>query len=180
MTGKRKSQDAIDLVWNGQIYRRHPNHKNRSMRLYYMATTAPRNYLHRDMWEYHNGPIPDGWHVHHADGDALNNVISNFSLLSPSAHAALHAKEIRQVDAVCNQCGTAFMATFSRAKWCSAACKERYRRINGTAYKRPRKPFSVEKECRQCGSHFTSKKPWGVFCSSACKQRFSKGVKRDG
>ena len=25
-------------------------------------------YLHRHIWEAHNGPIPDGHHVHHKDG----------------------------------------------------------------------------------------------------------------
>ena len=47
--------------------------------------------LHRAVWEYHNGPIPKGWHVHHKDEDRSNNCISNLELLHGSAHASLHS-----------------------------------------------------------------------------------------
>ena len=37
--------------------------------------------LHRAVWEHHNGKIPNGYHVHHKDGDRNNNDISNLELL---------------------------------------------------------------------------------------------------
>lgn len=44
----------------------------------------------RRVWKAYNGTIPDGFHIHHKDGDYTNNNISNLELLSPSAHAKLH------------------------------------------------------------------------------------------
>lgn len=50
-------------------------------------------YMHRYVWEYSNGEIPDGHHVHHIDGDKANNALSNLELISSSDHSKLHNKE---------------------------------------------------------------------------------------
>lgn len=42
--------------------------------------------LHRHVWEKHFGPIPKGYHIHHKDGNKLNNDISNLECLSASDH----------------------------------------------------------------------------------------------
>ena len=47
----------------------------------------------RDMWERKVGPIPEGFHVHHIDGDYTNNDVSNLEVLSPKAHTHLHHPE---------------------------------------------------------------------------------------
>ena len=36
--------------------------------------------MHRVIWEHHNGPIPDGFTVDHADRNSLNNCPSNLRL----------------------------------------------------------------------------------------------------
>lgn len=46
--------------------------------------------LHRVVWEYHNGEIPDGYHIHHRDGDRSNNDISNLELLEGHEHLSGH------------------------------------------------------------------------------------------
>ena len=40
--------------------------------------------LHRVVWTYHNGPIPDGAFIDHIDGDRRNNTIENLRLASNS------------------------------------------------------------------------------------------------
>lgn len=40
--------------------------------------------LHRAIWTYHNGPIPDGMFIDHIDGNRSNNVIDNLRLASRS------------------------------------------------------------------------------------------------
>ena len=45
---------------------------------------GPSN-LHRAVWEHHHGPIPPGYHVHHRDGDGLNNDLANLELVPCSA-----------------------------------------------------------------------------------------------
>lgn len=55
---------------------------------YYNCTT--RRHLHQAVWEYHNGPIPDGYQIHHIDFNKENNDISNLACLSVKEHAAIH------------------------------------------------------------------------------------------
>lgn len=45
---------------------------------------------HRFVWEQANGPIPEGFQIHHIDGDKTNNKLSNLQLLSNSEHQKLH------------------------------------------------------------------------------------------
>lgn len=53
--------------------------------------------LHRVVWEYHNGEIPKGYHIHHIDGDRSNNDIDNLTLLSEHDHLSMHmSKEERK------------------------------------------------------------------------------------
>tara|TARA_R110000868_G_scaffold131255_2_gene341197 strand:+ start:39 stop:461 length:423 start_codon:yes stop_codon:yes gene_type:complete len=58
---------------------------------YMRCTTGARELLHRLIWADINGPIPDGYDIHHRDHNKLNNDPANLQLLSKSDHAALHA-----------------------------------------------------------------------------------------
>lgn len=49
--------------------------------------------LHRMVWEYNNGPIPDGYEVHHVDGDKSHNDIENLQLLPREEHGRLHMRD---------------------------------------------------------------------------------------
>lgn len=49
-----------------------------------------RNYLHRDVWESANGPIPPGHHVHHIDHDAANNALENLVCVGRTKHLREH------------------------------------------------------------------------------------------
>ena len=49
--------------------------------------------MHRYVWECNHGPIPDGMHVHHKDGDKTNNNIDNLELLAASVHSKHHGKD---------------------------------------------------------------------------------------
>lgn len=71
------------IMWNGQKYTRRQNG-------YYARTRAGRRYLHLEMWEQANGPIPAGHDVHHRDGDKTNNVLDNLELLTKSEHGRRH------------------------------------------------------------------------------------------
>lgn len=47
--------------------------------------------MHRDVWEFDNGEIPQGYDVHHIDRDRSNNNIDNLKLLSKQEHARRYA-----------------------------------------------------------------------------------------
>ena len=49
--------------------------------------------LHRMVWEYHNGPIPDGYEVHHINGNRADNDIGNLQLMEGSEHNRLHMSD---------------------------------------------------------------------------------------
>ena len=49
--------------------------------------------LHRYVWEKYNGPIPEGYQVHHLDKNRLNFDISNLCIIPASDHARHHAIE---------------------------------------------------------------------------------------
>lgn len=50
-------------------------------------------YMHRYVWEKHNGPIPAGHHVHHINGDKSDNRIENLACLSAGRHVSGHMRE---------------------------------------------------------------------------------------
>lgn len=46
----------------------------------------------RFMWEQVNGPIPEGMHVHHVNGDSSDDRMSNFELVEAKEHQSDHSK----------------------------------------------------------------------------------------
>lgn len=65
---------------------------------YYKVTSIKEGncgkYLHRLIYEEEYGKIPDGYHIHHKDGDKLNNNIDNLECLSASNHGKTHKHSI--------------------------------------------------------------------------------------
>lgn len=68
---------------------------------YYGATEGDRGLLHRHMWEAANGPIPDGWDIHHIDENKTNNTLSNFESLPKSEHTRLYSPSCNQFSHKC-------------------------------------------------------------------------------
>ena len=83
-------------TFNGIKFYRYPDSGNVSDRKYFRAFPTRRGaciYLHRVMWEHVNGDIPDGFDIHHIDGNWLNNSIDNFECIPQSAHMSNHSKQ---------------------------------------------------------------------------------------
>lgn len=59
----------------------------------YYLNSSIRKRMHRYVWEYYNGEIPEGYQIHHIDKDRSNNDISNLELIPFTEHAKLHNKE---------------------------------------------------------------------------------------
>jgi len=59
---------------------------------YYGKTRGTRSFLHRDVWQDANGPIPEGMDIHHRDGNRENNALENLALMDKADHTRLHAK----------------------------------------------------------------------------------------
>ncbi len=82
------------MRFNGILYRRYPQAKNFSDRNYFRCKIADKKkgfgFLHRDIWKFHHGEIPEGFHIHHRDENALNNHIDNLEALHPKEHGRKH------------------------------------------------------------------------------------------
>lgn len=82
---------------------------------------------HRHVWEQANGPIPDGYEVHHKDHDRFNNELSNLELMTAAAHRAHHAKHNTKHPKekecrICLQMFTPSPTKRARAQTCSPEC----------------------------------------------------------
>lgn len=55
-----------------------------------------QQYLSRWIWERINGKIPKSYFIHHIDGNALNDYMENYELLSSSNHSRVHWDRDRQ------------------------------------------------------------------------------------
>ena len=58
---------------------------------YYGKTKGNRSLMHRDVWEFYNGPIPKNHDIHHIDHNKTNNDISNLELYTKEEHASKFA-----------------------------------------------------------------------------------------
>src|SRR5438132_7336901 len=81
-----------EITYNGVVYYRYPESKNRTDRVYFRRGTG-RTYrrLHVVIWEEANGPVPQGREVHHQDGNPANNVLENLVCVTVAEHRRLDA-----------------------------------------------------------------------------------------
>ena len=163
--------------------------------------------LHRYVWEYYNGEIHKGYHIHHIDENKDNNEISNLKLISAQEHLSMHSKEnykknkekidkrledireltkdwhsskeglawhsehgkrvfrnLKDITLICEVCGKPYTTKSTmknKSRFCSNACKSKFRRDSG-----------IDDEiriCAYCGKEFTTNKYSKTkFCSGGC------------
>ena len=158
--------------YNSKTWRRYPQSKRRSDREYFKLsqTNSSPVYLHRQIWEDNFGAIPDGYHVHHKDGNCQNNDLSNLELLSAKEHVSGHTKERLQDDSKRQELNEHLerIRPLTKVWHASEEGRAKHREIGAMAYQNFKpKP----KPCKQCGEKFLPKKIGNadLFCSNACK-----------
>lgn len=62
----------------------------------WIKTGEPNKWTIYSQWNWvnHNGAIPEGYMVHHADGNSLNDDVSNYKLVTRSQHINEHRAEL--------------------------------------------------------------------------------------
>ena len=148
------------IRWRGKEYRRYLDSINESDKRYFRSGGSPGTYLHRDVWEHCNGPIPAGYHVHHLDEDPANNAIENLACLSSIEHAARHPREydLEHLAAI-RPLTKAWHASEAGRAWHGEHAKKAYAKREPRAY-----------ECKHCGDEFrTRHRGNSRFCSNKCK-----------
>ncbi len=123
--------------------------------------------LHRVVWEYHNGPIPDGCHVHHKDEDKANNNIENLELLPVHAHLSHHGSDEKNKARLRTMSDSARL--LADAWHHTAEAKEVAKRMAAKVWASAE---YKEYTCEQCGNIFMSRAPQGAkYCGNNCRAR---------
>lgn len=150
--------------------------------------------LHRLIWEKAYGPIPKGHHIHHKDGNRLNNSIENLECISHEEHLSLHMKENSEKihvwhkseegrrhlgkkasklmeerpfkDFKCPECLKDFKSqNVHRVKYCSINCQAGARRKRGDD--------NVERQCVICSQTFSVNRYSATkTCGYSCGAKF--------
>lgn len=182
------------IVYNGLKYRRYPEYKDGGSKYYYAvdACYIRKGYersLHRQVWRDANGPIPKGHHIHHVDGNPLNNTPENLRCVSVREHlgplatwhrtprgrafhrelARIAWENAKATSHVCESCGKPFDTICKNGynRFCSANCKQRARRLSGVD--------DEQRTCPECGKVFTiNRYKVQVCCGHSCANKHRK------
>jgi hypothetical protein len=158
----------VTIEFQGVVYKRNPDGKQRAHRVYYAAPRGRKpSFLHRAIWEAHHGPIPAGAQVHHQDDDPFNNDPANLVLVTPRVHAQGHAPAFRKarqanMDAI----------RHLTAAWHGSTEGRDWHSEHGRATWVDRQP--IEKQCATCGKTFQTLldgRGEERYCSRACHRK---------
>lgn len=130
--------------------------------------------MHVYVWEYYNGLVPDGYHIHHIDGDKSNNTIENLQLLSATEHEKLHGG----------------MWDDERREWArknieKASAKAKKWHGSEAGHEWHKKHYEKMKEklhqvhqfnCLVCGKEFQSTQTSAKFCCNNCKSAYRRKI----
>jgi len=126
--------------------------------------------LHRVVWEFHNGEIPDGFHVHHVDNDTANNQSENLECIPAVSHlAGRHGEES----------GIRGRRSIKRANtvasaWHGSAAGKQWHSEHFDKHIRPVMEARIPAVCEECGKEYlvsAAKQKQGRFCHPNCRAR---------
>lgn len=154
-----------EVEYRGVTYRRYPHSPHLFQRNYFRGKRAGAwGYLHRHIWEDHHGPIPKGFHIHHRDGDALNNTVENLGCVSHRDHLQAHWTPERR-EAMRDR--AADIRPLAR-EWHLSTIGRAWHQRHGKRTWAQREPKSCV--CKQCGTVYETLAIGGsIYCSPACR-----------
>jgi hypothetical protein len=163
---KNKHGPSEKVMFNGYSYRRYPESPRRELRVYFARSGRQRvNWLHRDIWIHHNGPIPAGFHVHHVDGNPLNNAIENLAVMPEREHHQEHWTDEKRRWARAN----IRHAQNAAKEWHGSPEGRAWHSAHAKRLAEQRQP--VTSQCLVCSALFDALYKTAKFCSNACKAR---------
>lgn len=130
--------------------------------------------LHREVWEYHNGAIPDNLVIDHIDRDRHNNDISNLRLVTWKGNRDNMSEENKQK----SRDRLAKYNSLQTGKWWQDEDRKKKRAESLSSSWSTREP--IQKVCILCGNIFYAKHNVAKYCSKECRQEnyFKNGIKQ--
>ena len=176
-----KQSKAETIIFQGIPFRRYPQSPHAGHRKYYSPSgryiKRGIGNLHVEIWKFFHGPIPDGHHIHHIDGDPLNNDISNLACLSAEEHYAIHIQDGR-VRAAIAWAAKKDKVLAAAANWHGSEEGRAWHREHAKKQWKEREP--TERICEQCGNVYLTKKASSTrFCSNKCKSKWRRNAGLD-
>lgn len=135
----------------------------------YYLNSSLRIRAHRYVWELNYGKIPDGYDIHHKDGDKSNNDISNLELITRSEHMRLHGAQLTEEQRAERRRNLVENAGPRAAEWHKSEegrlwHAKHLEEMGGSVCKK--KTFI----CEMCSKEFVASDNGRTrFCSNACK-----------
>lgn len=166
MAYRRTAKHPIYEFAGVRYYRKPPGY-------YKTHSAGHEQYLHRAVWIANHGSIPDGYEVHHRDGDREHNDPENLDLLTIYEHHSGHMREAGRVE---RSRENMRRAVAGAAKWRkqNPEAATTIGRKGMAAARDKLRGAPVELRCAQCGEMFGSYANYTEqkFCSPACQSAF--------
>ena len=149
--------DPLVQYFDGGLYRIWPGER-------YFSRGGKR--LHRDVWCAAFGPVPDGCHVHHRDGNTLQNALANLECVPKSEHLSgeWYKRGGTKFNAAARKNAAAWHRSDAGRLWHSRHAK---RSQSWTKWRREPKP------CEHCGAIMDAlvRKSGNAqkYCNETCK-----------
>ena len=163
-----------EITFQNTVYRRYPESNRFSDRTYYKSSNHLGNskYLHRAIWEFYNGDIPQSNHVHHIDGNADNNDISNLECITSEEHNSKHIQERSQ-----NSLTPEHLAHLEKIRpmtkeWHVSEEGHKWHIEHGKQTMAKRQEIAFI--CLNCKEAFKSIQSRAKFCNDKCKSLYRK------
>lgn len=164
-------EDGDIAIFNDLVFRR-------DKRTGYFLNAKTHKRLHVCVWEYYNGTVPKGYHVHHKDFDKSNNEIDNLELMTAKEHLKLHgaswgeARYNQQLDILSKK------AIPKASEWHKSQAGREWHKKH---YENMKDRLHSQETfiCEECGKEFKAVKCGSnKFCSNACRaaNRRKRGV----
>ena len=173
---------SITIEYNGVKFRRYPDSKRRSDRIYYRPSSnyikSGVGYLHEEIWRSEVGPIPEGFHIHHKDGNPDNNSITNLECLPGFTHLSNHAKEFYAGNKEWVKNHLEEIRPLTK-EWHRSPEGHEWHSQHGRSAWSTRKP--TKRICDHCGKSFEdiTRRDGTRFCSNACKSAARRAEGKD-
>lgn len=180
-------QTVLYLEHEGRRYRRYPDSPTRSHRVYWQrggggtkGKSPGFGYLHRDVWEAANGPIPPGYHIHHKDHDPLNNDLANLELIAPTQHIKHHLAHLTDEQKARREEHLAAIRPLVKIAQNTPEFRAKRAELSRQQFARLER---VGGECVHCGAAFLSWDGSAIkrrkFCSNNCRSAARRAANAD-